>query len=147
VWTDASFQRLAELAAQKLSARAIADTLAREFKVRVTRNAVIGKARRTGIKLHAPAGFPSSDQSPPKVSQRRRVENRVGRDAEKGLRLLTRHADGEGVPAPTFQREFLSLGDGNCHWPIGDPGTADFKFCGAPTRGYYCAYHWNKAHR
>lgn len=38
---------------------------------------------------------------------------------------------------------FAALSDINCHWPMGDPGQADFKFCGRPalTGQPYCADH------
>jgi GcrA cell cycle regulator len=37
----------------------------------------------------------------------------------------------------------LELTELTCHWPIGDPGSADFFFCGgqAVTNLPYCSYH------
>jgi GcrA cell cycle regulator len=37
----------------------------------------------------------------------------------------------------------LELREGKCRWPIGDPGTPDFFFCGGKTsEGLpYCGYH------
>jgi GcrA cell cycle regulator len=37
----------------------------------------------------------------------------------------------------------LMLSDKTCRWPIGDPGSDDFCFCGKPPKedGPYCAGH------
>lgn len=36
----------------------------------------------------------------------------------------------------------------SCQWPIGDPGDANFKFCGAPVaRGSYCEEHYQRAYQ
>jgi len=45
---------------------------------------------------------------------------------------------------PIGQRcSILELSEDKCHWPIGDPGHADFFFCGGKSIiGLpYCAYH------
>jgi GcrA cell cycle regulator len=47
------------------------------------------------------------------------------------------------------RRALLELEEGTCRWPIGDPSSADFRFCGATTeKGKpYCAAHWARAYR
>lgn len=47
------------------------------------------------------------------------------------------------------RRAFLELEDRTCRWPIGDPRSPDFLFCGATTREGkpYCAAHWARAYR
>jgi GcrA cell cycle regulator len=45
---------------------------------------------------------------------------------------------------PMGQRcSLLELSDSKCRWPIGDPGNAEFAFCGGkPVEGFpYCGYH------
>jgi GcrA cell cycle regulator len=45
---------------------------------------------------------------------------------------------------PIGQRcSILELNDAKCHWPIGDPSSAEFFFCGGKTiEGLpYCGYH------
>jgi GcrA cell cycle regulator len=45
---------------------------------------------------------------------------------------------------PMGQRcSLLELNDSKCRWPIGDPGSAEFSFCGGKTvEGVvYCGYH------
>ncbi len=34
-----------------------------------------------------------------------------------------------------------TLGRNMCKWPIGDPGTEEFTFCGSKTREVYCSEH------
>lgn len=50
----------------------------------------------------------------------------------------------EGVTyeAPATRKTLLELTERDCRWPCGDPGTADFFFCGAPQDGLsYCREH------
>jgi hypothetical protein len=35
----------------------------------------------------------------------------------------------------------IDLGEGMCRWPIGDPRSAEFAYCGAPAAKSYCAGH------
>jgi GcrA cell cycle regulator len=46
-------------------------------------------------------------------------------------------------PVPIDLRIRLVLGEGKCHWPIGDPMTPEFSFCSQPASngGPYCDYH------
>jgi GcrA cell cycle regulator len=51
---------------------------------------------------------------------------------------------------PLSQRcTILELNESTCHWPVGDPGTADFYFCGgkAVTGQPYCAFHCRIAYQ
>ena len=99
-WRD-NHWLLAALVDAGLTAAAIAGEMG------VTRNAVIGRLRRVGLKLARPG-----------VGGRRRPET------------------GDKInPFPP---------GGCCLFPSGDPGKADFGFCGAPTGGLagpYCAEH------
>ena len=52
------------------------------------------------------------------------------------------HAD----PGSTTVAAVLALREANCRWPIGDPGSANFRFCSASaTVGPYCARHHTAA--
>src|SRR4029077_14683677 len=51
---------------------------------------------------------------------------------------------------PIGQRStLLELNDSKCRWPIGDPGTAEFFFCGGvPADGLpYCGHHSRVAYQ
>ena len=47
------------------------------------------------------------------------------------------------------RRTLLELTEETCRWPIGDPGHADFFFCGGPPISGlpYCAYHSRVAYQ
>ena len=47
------------------------------------------------------------------------------------------------------RRSLLELNEMTCRWPIGDPGSADFFFCGGQTVTSlpYCAYHSRVAYQ
>jgi GcrA cell cycle regulator len=47
------------------------------------------------------------------------------------------------------RRTLLELTEQTCRWPIGDPGSGDFFFCGGnPIGGLpYCAYHSRVAYQ
>jgi GcrA cell cycle regulator len=44
-------------------------------------------------------------------------------------------------------KRLLDLGPNDCRWPIGEPRSPDFRFCGKPhTPGRpYCDHHWEMA--
>lgn len=50
-WSPPRIDRLRQLAAQKLYASQIANKLAEEFGIKLTKNAVIGASHRYGVKL------------------------------------------------------------------------------------------------
>ena len=47
------------------------------------------------------------------------------------------------------RRTLLELNEDTCRWPIGDPGSTDFFFCGgqALTSLPYCSYHSRVAYQ
>lgn len=120
-------------------------------EIGVTRNAVIGKIHRLGISPGRPAGA-AARSSPPRVGRPRISTQR------KLLRLIYADAPSvavEGIAldcAPVDSAEPCSLIDiapGKCRWPVGDPATADFVFCGNAAAGgfSYCAGHARMAYR
>jgi GcrA cell cycle regulator len=144
-WTDERVETLKKLWADGLSASQIAAELGG-----ITRNAVIGKVHRLGLSGRAKS--PSSAAPRPRKSRAASQMLRVSRSSMRGNTALA-HAyelDVESEPElidnviPLGQRRsLLELTEETCRWPIGDPGTADFFFCGGPaiTSLPYCAYH------
>src|SRR5262245_11038712 len=135
-WTDERVELLMKLGSDGLSASQIAAELGG-----ITRNAVIGKVHRLGLSGRAKA--PSS--AVPRQRKARPASHvlRLSRPAMRGNTALARHAlavyelDIEPEPqsleniVPIGQRcSLLELSDAKCRWPIGDPGTSDFFFCG-----------------
>lgn len=93
-----------------------------------TRNAVIGKANRLGL-------------SQPTRSSVTRQQNRQAREAALSREQPTVVAS----PGATI----LTLTTSCCRWPIGDPGTPSFRFCGArAVAGQpYCEAHARMAYQ
>ncbi len=145
-WTDDRVDHLRELWSKGLSASQIAAQLGDG----VTRNAVIGKAHRLGLegrpspirgggsgnRVRRRTRKPLLPSHPPTVTEaeraiRSRIAERV--PSEPGLE----------IPTASIRKEIgLSTGP-HCLWPIGDPGDADFRFCGhtAHPGRPYCPEH------
>ena len=139
-WTDERVEVLKKLWLEGLSASQIAKQLGG-----ITRNAVIGKVHRLGLSGRAAPSHPSRPvfktpraPRPPASSTPRRLEPRPA-----------------SLPAPVYFVEepgsatVLTLGAHMCKWPIGDPATDAFTFCGrrADAEGPYCAHHASIAYQ
>jgi GcrA cell cycle regulator len=73
---------------------------------------------------------------------------RMPRHAIRGNTALAYDYAAEPEPElleiPVEQRKtLLQLSEATCRWPVGDPGSADFFFCGGPSTEStpYCSYH------
>jgi GcrA cell cycle regulator len=138
-WTDERVEMLKRLWLDGLSASQIAKQLGG-----VTRNAVIGKVHRLGLSGRAAPSQPARPvfkaPRPPRPAHTpapRRVE-----------------APQAAVPPPVFYVEepgsatVLTLGAHMCKWPIGDPATDAFTFCGRRSAdGPYCNEHARMAYQ
>ena len=83
---------------------------------------------------------------------------RVSRPAVRGNTALAHAYDLDAEAEPELvdnvfpmgqRRTLLELTEETCRWPIGDPGQADFFFCGGQTITSlpYCAYHSRVAYQ
>ena len=79
---------------------------------------------------------------------------RVSRPSMRGNTALAYDYEVEPEPElieiPVEQRKtLLQLTEKTCRWPIGDPGSAEFFFCGGETANDlpYCAYHSRVAYQ
>ena len=115
----------------------------------MTRNAVIGKVHRLGLSGRAKAPSTAAPR-PRKVRPAQMV--RVSRPMSRGNTALAQafEVEVETDPVaydnivPMNQRlSLLELNEATCHWPVGDPSSPEFFFCGgkALTSLPYCAYH------
>jgi len=149
--TDERVELLKKLWSDGLSASQIAAELGG-----ITRNAVIGKVHRLGLSGRAKSASSASPR-PRKVRSSTHML-RMTRPSIRGNTALA-HAyeiETEGAPElieniiPIGQRRtILELTEQTCHWPIGDPGSSDFFFCGGNTISGlpYCAYHSRVAYQ
>ncbi len=141
-WTDERVTTLKKLWLDGLSASQIAKQLGG-----VTRNAVIGKVHRLGLSGRAAPSQPTrptfkaprparvAAPSPAPTAQRRVVENHAPL-APAVPAVMRQEAPGSAT--------VLTLGAHMCKWPIGDPSTEAFTFCGkgiGAENGPYCETH------
>jgi GcrA cell cycle regulator len=151
MWTDERVELLKKLWTDGLSASQIAAELGG-----ITRNAVIGKVHRLGLSGRAKS--PSSTAPRPRKPRAPGHMMRLARPAMRGNTALAPmyETDLESEPEqieniiPLGQRcTLLELNEDKCRWPIGDPGTSEFFFCGgAPVEGApYCGYHARVAYQ
>ena len=138
-WTDERVELLKRLWLDGLSASQIAKQLGG-----VTRNAVIGKVHRLGLSGRA---APSQPARP--VFKAPRPPRPAHTPAPRRVEAV--HAP---TPAPVFYVEepgsatVLTLGAHMCKWPIGDPATDNFTFCGRRSAdGPYCNEHARMAYQ
>ena len=139
-WTEERVELLKKLWADGLSASQIAAELGG-----ITRNAVIGKVHRLGLSGRAKS--PSSTSPRPR-KPRASGMLRVSRPSMRGNTALAYDYDVEPEPElmeiPLEQRKtLLQLTEKTCRWPIGDPGSSEFYFCGGETANElpYCTHH------
>lgn len=146
-WTDERVELLKKLWADGLSASQIAAELGG-----ITRNAVIGKVHRLGLSGRAKS--PSSASPRPRKARSSSHMMRVQRPQIRGNTALAYDYDvapePELIEIPEHQRKtLLQLNEKTCRWPVGDPGSTDFYFCGgeaAPDLPY-CTHHSRVAYQ
>src|SRR5690242_15441938 len=149
-WSDERVEQLKKLWESGLSASQIAAELGN-----VTRTAVIGKVHRLGLSGRAKA--PSTAAPPPRKARPPQM-GRVSRPRSRGNPALAQafEVEVEADPiaydnvVPMSQRlTLLQLNEATCHWPVGDPSSPEFFFCGGPALASlpYCAYHSRVAYQ
>ena len=150
-WTDERVELLKKLWSDGLSASQIAAELGG-----ITRNAVIGKVHRLGLSGRAK----STSAGAPRPRKARTSSHmlRIGRGAIRGNTALAQAYEVEVEAEPELidniipigqRRTILELNEQTCRWPVGDPGSGDFFFCGGNTVSGlpYCAYHSRVAYQ
>lgn len=153
-WTDERVEQLKRLWNQGLSASQIAAELGQG----VTRNAVIGKVHRLGLSGRAKA--PAS--SAPRVRKTTRAPSHPMTMNRGNLALAPRAMPiarpvidyqpqvAEDVVVPLSERvTIMELRETMCRWPMGDPSTDEFRFCGGPSPvgTPYCTFHERVAYQ
>jgi GcrA cell cycle regulator len=138
-WTDERVDLLKKLWLDGLSASQIAKQLGG-----VTRNAVIGKVHRLGLSGRAaPSTPPRPVFKTPRPARPAPAPRRI--EAQTPV----------AAPPPAYYVEepgsatVLTLGAHMCKWPIGDPSSDGFSFCGRRTGadGPYCSQHAQVAYQ
>jgi GcrA cell cycle regulator len=155
-WTEQKIQMLKDMWGNGYSASEIAKRLGG-----MTRNAVIGKAHRlklssrpSPIRREEDGTLITGSVMPTMKTTRKRVMLRplppvpappssvkgiTGKDGFRSLEPIKRV---EGIAV-------TKAGDRHCRWPVGDPRSPDFRFCGCPAHEGlpYCVDHARVAYQ
>ena len=172
-WTDERVETLKKLWMEGLSASQIAGELGEG----VTRNAVIGKVHRLKLSARAkptnsaPRARPAARPAPRRVASPSAGLPNMGGGAGKVRPQMSSRPQSIGATAlaqdPQMEAELyvapaaaelfipedkrlslLQLNEHTCKWPIGDPLSKDFYFCGQHSleTGPYCEFHSRRAY-
>lgn len=158
-WTFQQEEQLKQLWAEGYSASEIA----REMGA-TTRNAVLGKAHRMG--LDGSTRLPNEELKKLRKARQQEANRRhkkgedyikeerqskpLLKDApKKKFKKLTQELPEFVEPERANPRDIQTLEEGECKFPIGEPKTADFYFCGARQKdgSSYCPHHHEIAYR
>lgn len=166
-WTDERVEQLTKLWADGLSASQIAAQMGG-----VSRNAVIGKVHRLHLPGRAKSGGSRAPRAKrPATTATRTYTSRTGTSAPRSPSARSgggsaATALNTAVDAVAFQEvdirstadvvvpiskklKLVELGENTCKWPLGDPMTDDFHFCGNDSAddAPYCKYHSKLAYQ
>lgn len=158
LWTDEAVEALKRLAHEGRSASVIAQALGAP-----SRNSVIGKANRIGIKLSGGGRAFAPGATPAEMYQTQSAAGPCPRpDARKQRSAPARSRDlrikpgeeaawslAEAEVAEMRRVRFEEIRAFACRWPLGDPMSEDFAYCGLEAAGGrpYCAGHSRLAYQ
>jgi GcrA cell cycle regulator len=149
-WTEEAIAMLRQLWAEGHSTAEIGRRMG------ISKNAVVGKAHRLNLAARpSPIRRTSGQTMPPRAP---RVAARPAMPRPMPMLPVLRPAFGDRampdraaaerqIPPPALaaapRPAPLRLGNATCCWPIGEPGTPGFRFCGAPAIAGkpYCEEH------
>ena len=159
-WTDERVETLKKMWSEGQSASQIAKELGG-----VTRNAVIGKVHRLGLSNRAGSSAPAPEKKPAKAPA---PKAKATKPSEKVVEVTVTPRKpivpaGQPLPPQPSANEIspealakvsevektakkiglMELTERTCKWPIGDPATDDFWFCGLSVQQGkpYCEAH------
>lgn len=141
-WTPERIEQLKSCVTRGMTCSQIAAAIG------VSRNAVIGKIHRLGLSSGRPAGAPARANCPPRARHPR------GPTQRRLLRLAYAQAPLDAIMSDVVvislhPCSLVDIDHHQCRWPIGDPATPNFLFCGNDAiRGFaYCVGHARMAYR
>lgn len=143
-WTEDRVEILSKLWADGLSASQIAKQLGG-----VTRNAVIGKVHRLGLSGRVKTNRPTKRAARPVTAKARTTMPSAPRMPRRVIAAPTPiPIEAKKLPNGEFAT-IMTITDHMCKWPLGDPATSDFRFCGRGTdkADPYCKAHSQLAYQ
>ncbi|MEN3929882.1 GcrA family cell cycle regulator [Microvirga sp. W0021] len=152
-WTDERVELLKKLWASGKSASQIAAQIGG-----VTRNAVIGKVHRLGLSGRGKVKSASTSRPRRAKTEAAPAQPRAQRPIKVAPISMVADAEPTDVVLPSINEvaippservALVDLRESMCRWPIGDPMTSDFGFCGggAVAGLPYCAHHCQIAYQ
>ena len=129
-----------------------ASQIAKQLGGGVTRNAVIGKVHRLGLSGRAAPSQPARATFRP-ARPRPAAQPTQAPSAPRRIEAVQpRVAAAPSVPAPMPDlpgtATVMTLGAHMCKWPIGDPSSNEFSFCGRrASESVYCVEHARVAYQ
>ncbi|CAN5245755.1 cell cycle sigma 70 cofactor GcrA [soil metagenome] len=136
-----------------------ASQIAKQLGGGVTRNAVIGKVHRLGLSGRATPSQPARTATTTfRPAKTRTTPPKQDFGAPSAPRTLQAVAPRPSAPVPPTPlpvvtemagtATVLTLGAHMCKWPIGDPSSTEFSFCGRrASEGVYCVEHARVAYQ
>lgn len=153
-WTDPMTEYLRELWASGTRISIIAELIEGKFGRRITRGAVVGRANRLKLPRHALANHvyaTALERIAARKESRKKAEiNRGSRrkaTANWPLRDAAPIIEDFAIPIPQ-RKTLLALDKHDCRWPVGEPQSDSFFFCGAASENDkpYCPAHCKRAY-
>ena len=159
-WTDERVELLRQLWLDGRSASQISA----ELGLGVTRNAVIGKVHRLGLSGRAKSASPAAPRvrQRPAPAPRAQIASRsanAGGSMVRGNTALAFALEPAIEAKPVFHEDvvvpmslrvtIVELKEAMCRWPLGDPTTPEFRYCGIQSNGQgpYCSHHGRMAYQ
>jgi GcrA cell cycle regulator len=173
-WTDEKVDLLRQLWLDGRSASQISTALGQGL----TRNAVIGKVHRLGLagRAKTSSNSPSASSGVPRAPSSRRTTVRAATEVggvasgvgggtssvrivqgntalallhESAIEAQPARVKEEVVVPMSLRVTIVELREAMCRWPLGDPASAEFRYCGSPssTSTPYCSHHGKLAYQ
>jgi GcrA cell cycle regulator len=156
MWTDEKVELLRQMWLDGKSASQIAS----ELGDGVTRNAVIGKVHRLGLSGRVKTSAPTAPRIRHKPAHAPRpVAPRSVGGGFRGNTALAMARDPMAEAEPELREDvvipmslrvtIVELRETMCRWPLGDPTSPDFRYCGIQSQsdGPYCVHHGRMAYQ
>ncbi|MBP8072139.1 MAG: GcrA family cell cycle regulator [Brevundimonas sp.] len=129
-----------------------ASQIAKQLGGGVTRNAVIGKVHRLGLSGRAAPSQPARATFRPSRPRPAAQPTQAPSAPRRIEAVQPRAVAAPSVPAPMPDlpgtATVMTLGAHMCKWPIGDPSSNEFSFCGRrSSEGVYCVEHARVAYQ
>ncbi|RZJ06169.1 MAG: GcrA cell cycle regulator [Brevundimonas sp.] len=128
-----------------------ASQIAKQLGGGVTRNAVIGKVHRLGLSGRATPSQPARAtfrpaRVRPAPTQAPSAPRRI--EAAQTRSIAPAQPTRPSAPELPGTATVMTLGAHMCKWPIGDPSSTEFSFCGRrASEGVYCVEHARVAYQ